>query len=147
MRGSTTLGKEIGLEGKDLQDFLRDQRVAYREEQARKESERQHELTRLEAERLHEIEIRRDEQSRIEAEYQHELELKHAERQHDLHLAKLRVEESLHVSHTAVGTDHRPCVKSVKLPYFDENSDNIDAYLTRFEKYHMVTKNQIGLSI
>ena len=28
----TALGKEIGLEGKDLQDFLHDERAAYREE-------------------------------------------------------------------------------------------------------------------
>ena len=37
------LGKEIGLEGKDLQDFMRDERVAYREKQARDASEREKE--------------------------------------------------------------------------------------------------------
>ena len=38
------LGKEIGLEGKDLQDFMRDERVAYREKQARDASEREKEF-------------------------------------------------------------------------------------------------------
>ena len=31
----TALGKEIGLEGKDLQDFLRDERAAYRKKKKR----------------------------------------------------------------------------------------------------------------
>ena len=31
-------------------------------------------------------------------------------------------------------------MKSVKLPHFDENRDNIDAYLSRFEKYHTVMR-------
>ena len=75
-----TLGKEIGLEGKDLQDFLRDERAAFRErqfeekEQAEKEIERQREEQELIREREE-----RDERDKM--------------CQHELELARLRVEE------------------------------------------------------
>ena len=43
----TILAKEIGLEGKELQDFIRDERMAYREKQQYdRERERERERER-----------------------------------------------------------------------------------------------------
>ena len=43
-----SLAKEIGLEGKDLQDFLRDERATYRERKNEERQERERELERQE---------------------------------------------------------------------------------------------------
>ena len=122
-----TLSKEIGLEGKDLQDFLRDERAAFRErqfqekEQAGKEIERQREEQELIREREE-----RDERDKI--------------RQHELEMARLRVEESKNLSSLNETSSSQVHIKSAKLPPFDDANDSIDAYLTRFEKYHLVVK-------
>ena len=119
-----TLGKEIGLEGKDLQDFLRDERAAFRErqfeekEQAEKEIERQREEQELIRER--------DERDKI--------------RQYELEMARLKVEESKNLSSLNETSANQVHIKSAKLPPFDDANDSIDAYLTRFEKYHQVVK-------
>ena len=113
----TAIGKEIGLEGKDLQDFLRDERAALREKQAR-----EYERERDEREREHE----RDERERI--------------RQYELEMARIKSEESMrNTSHSDSSASHTR-VKAIKLPHFDDFKDSIDAYLTRFEKYQVAMK-------
>ena len=117
------LGKEIGLEGKDLQDFMRDERVAYREKQARDASEREKEF---------EFRQRQLEMDRVERE---------SLRQHELEMAKLKVENGTNnqSDQSSLGK-MQVQFKPAKLPFFDENKDSIDAFLTRFEKYHTVIK-------
>ena len=44
------LGKEIGYEGRDLQDFMRDERAAYREKQKALEMEKESILRQKEKE-------------------------------------------------------------------------------------------------
>ena len=106
------LGRELGYEGKDLQDFLRDERATFREELERKREKEEREKQLAKEESL---------------------------RQFELEMAKLKVEESKNTS-TLSETSffHSAGFKSAKLPHFDDSKDSIDAYLTRFEKYHEV---------
>ena len=124
----TILAKEIGLEGKELQDFIRDERMAYREKQ---QYDREREKEQYDRER---------EKEQYDKEYEMEhLKEKDKIRQHELELAKLRLEESMH-QHSYSEQSSRIKVKAAKLPYFEEKQDNIDSYLTRFEKYHVTMK-------
>ena len=109
----TALGKEIGMEGKDLQDFLRDERAAWRERQATEEREREEERRDREEERRKREIIRR----------------------HEVEMAKIKLEESRNLSVVQESPGHAT-FKTAKLPPFNENKDSIDAYLTRFEKHH-----------
>ena len=72
----TNLGREIGLEGKELQDFLRDQRVSYHEE----------------------LGIKREEEERKEREREHKEKEHDRERKHELEMAHLKLEESKYLS-------------------------------------------------
>ena len=124
----TILAKEIGLEGKELQDFIRDERMAFREKQ---QYDREREKEQYDRER---------EKEQYDKEYEMEhLKEKDKIRQHELELAKLRLEESMH-QHSYSEQSSRIKVKAAKLPYFEEKQDNIDSYLTRFEKYHVTMK-------
>ena len=72
----TNLGREIGLEGKELQDFLRDQRVSYREELA----------------------IKHEEEERKERERERKEKERDREHEHELEMARLKLEESKYLS-------------------------------------------------
>ena len=93
----TAMGKGIGLEGKDLQDFLRDETAALREKQAR-ECERK----RDECEREH------DERERVT--------------QYELEMARIKNEESVrNTSHSDSSAGHTK-VKAIKLPHFEKTT-------------------------
>ena len=106
------VGRELGYEGKDLQDFLRDEHATFREELERK---------------------------REKEEMEKQLAKEESLCQFELEMAKLKVEESKNTS-TLSETSffHSAGLKSAKLPHFDDSKDSIDAYLTRFEKYNEV---------
>ena len=114
----TALGKEIGLEGKDLQDFLREERTAFREELSR-----QRELD----DRNRQLELEEQEEQKRE---------RKVIREHELELARLKVEESRNLSVVHESVPSQATFKTARLPPFDESKDSIDAYLTRFENYH-----------
>ena len=124
------LGKEIGYEGKDLQDFMRDERTAYREKQKALEMEKESILRQKEKEL--DLQQRQQELDQLDREQQ---------RQHELELAKLRLEsESVSVLDHSSSARAPVQFKQAKLPYFDESKDKIDAYLNRFEKYHIALR-------
>ena len=101
------LGKEIGLEGKDLQDFMRDERVAYREKQARDASE---------CEKEFEFCQRQLEMDQVERE---------SLRQHELELAKLKVENgTINQSDQSSLGKMQVQFKPAKLQFFDENKNS-----------------------
>ena len=68
------------------------------------------------------------------------------ERQHELELAKIKAETSFVSQTSTTGITNnqgvQSQVKTAKLPLFDEKVDSIDAYLSRFEKYHEAVKSQ-----
>ena len=151
------LAKEAGLEGTELSNFLRDERTRLRErekeererekeEREREEKEREREREEKERERQREREKeegeRQREREKEEGELRREREKAEAEalqrdadRSHEIELARLRLEDSV-LNHSGQAERNNGSMGSIpKLPSFDEKSDDLDAYLYRFEGY------------
>ena len=113
------LSKEAGLEGTELSNLLRDERTRQRERE-KEERERQREREKEERER---------EKAEADA-FKRE-----ADRRHEIELARLRVEDSV-LNRSGQAERNIGSMGTVpKLPSFDENIDDLDAYLYRFEGY------------
>ncbi len=113
------LAREAGLEGTELSNFLRDERTRQRERE--KEEREREEKEREREEREHEREGKERERE--------------ADRRHEIELARLRVEDSV-LNRSGQAERNIGSMGTVpKLPSFDENIDDLDAYLYRFEGY------------
>lgn len=158
------MGKEFGLEGEKLLEFVRDEeekeekrrlleeerrrereereeekeeRRRMLEENKRKEEEEKEERRRKEDE---ERETRRQERELRKLEMEAELlkqreSIEAAKREHELEIARLAVQNA----------DGRPEVredraKAPKLPSFIDGKDDLDAYLQRFERFAATAK-------
>ncbi len=134
----TTVGKEIGLQGKELLDFIKEERAILQkqraeERQARSE-ERQAKADELQAQadaRAHEKEILHEKHEEKEKQRQFEV-------QQGADRAKFSRESE--DNDEAEPRRGRPATrhsnaKAPKLPAFDETKDNIDVYLIRFERH------------
>ena len=141
-----SLAKEIGLEGRDLQDFLREERATYRERKNEERQGRERELERQEKQREYDRQEREFERREREREIERQEREREKERQHELELAKIKAETSFVSQTNTTGISNnqgvQSQVKTAKLPLFDEKVDSIDAYLSRFEKYHEAVKSQ-----
>ena len=134
------LVEEVGLEGTELSNFLRDERTHQRE---REKDERGREKEVRERER-EERAFEKEGCEREEKEREHHREREKAEadtlqreadRRHEIELARLRVEDSV-LNRSGQAERNIGSMGSVpKLPSFDENIDDLDAYLYRFEGY------------
>ena len=152
------LGKEFGLEGEKLLEFVREQQKLDEErrreddERKRQEEEKQEKFRRLEEEKRREDDEReerrrRDDEEREARRQERELRklemeadiLKQkeaaeaAKREHELELARLG------------NLDDRPRdredrAKAPKLPAFVDGKDDLDAYLQRFERFAETAK-------
>ncbi|XP_022111697.1 uncharacterized protein LOC110990927 [Acanthaster planci] len=106
-----SIGKEMGLGGEGLREFVREEQERMKvERKAKEDAERE--------KRAMDIEIRRQERETVE------LQLK---------IETLKKEES-------ESQEHKPKASSAKtltpkLPSFDDEKDDIDSYLNRFERY------------
>ena len=103
------IGKEIGLTGADLTDFIREREIAARDDRAQS------------------IELRRS-----------ELELRQNEREimeMQLRLQELKRENPEEGDQEEKKGSRVNSAKAPKLPVFDEAKDDLDAYLQRFERY------------
>ena len=103
------LGRELGLTGQDLFNFIkeredaaRDDRSAAREDMAAAREDRQKQLDILDK----------------------QIALENAKKENQGNMSDLPSDESRHSS-----------TKSPKLPHFVDGKDNMDAYLERFERY------------
>ena len=104
------IGKEMGLEGQDLLDFAHD-----REQKEVRKVQISSERDERQKERDHLREMK-------------ELELKLI---HEQKAQELEIESGM-----ANSTMHNgPKAKMPKLPYFNEQKDDMDAYLRRFERF------------
>jgi len=124
-------GEGLGLKGEALWTFIKEQQAEERATRAldREKTEKDNAF-RLEAMKL-------DQQAKLD-------EQKSKERQMEMELQKLRLQKNIEVDDTdeTLGQSQsqpqsytiRPTSKMPKLPYFDENTDCMDAYLNRFEK-------------
>lgn len=138
------LGKDLGLEGKDLLDFLEKKEKEHLEREERKERERQEREDKLERERI-EREERKEKANLERDERAHERECKI--RQQELaNKSKLQLIEKeielekikKHEEKLKADPSIRHNVRVPKLPPFDQETDDMDAYLKRFERMKKV---------
>ena len=121
--------EEIGFEGKDILEYVKEQQKLDREERAvwredRKRADEAKEKKRADEIRFAQIEAAK-EQAKIEAEK--ELALKELE---------LKAQQSQAGASLAATTPPRnKDAKSPKLPSFVDEKDELDSYLLRFERY------------
>lgn len=109
-------GRELGLEGKDLQQFIEEQQIIERDERA---ENRRVELAKLELK----VAIEKEKKETLEQErlkIQAVLELK---------------SEGVDMSMNFQGTEGRQRAKGPKLPAFADGKDDLDSYLKRFERF------------
>ena len=148
-----SLARELGYEGQELRDYLkrqqdleREERLAQREyekekreaeqkdkereqkdkEREQKEKDRELEKLRIEAEKLKIEAAHKDKEMEMEK----EIALKKIEA--EVELKKIEAETT---SHPWGPKEKSSNPRSPKLPYFDEHTDKMDSYLTRFESY------------
>ena len=153
-----SLARELGYEGQELRDYLkrqqdleREERLAQREyekekreaeqkdkereqkdkEREQKEKDRELEKLRIEAVKLKIEAARKDKEMEMEK----EIALKKIEA--EVELKKIEAETT---SHPWGPKEKSSNPRSPKLPYFDEHTDKMDSYLTRFESYALSNK-------
>ena len=159
------MGKELGFEGKALQDFVEAERFAEMELERDK-------LAQQSRDREIEQEYKSAQEARIAAEKGKEIELAKftlQEKETELELAKFAVEETRIVSEKEIElarlrskerqadkdremrialdteleklkSETHAHARNPKLPFFEESKDNMDSYISRFEKYVVVNK-------
>ena len=138
------MGKELGFEGKAFQDFIKAER-----------------FTEMELERDKLVQQSRDRE--IEREYKSVQEARiTAEKEKEIQFAKFAVEEARIVSEKeielarlrskerqadkdremriALEAELEKHARNPKLPFFEESKENMDSYISRFEKYAVVNK-------
>jgi hypothetical protein len=120
MEKLTVLGKELGLTGPDLLNFVK--------EENEKAERREKENREREAQRIEE-EIAREERRAVREMKIKELEHAEKEREYELEMERLK---SMSLTEPVKKKAH---AKMPKLPNFVEGKDSIDAYLKRFERF------------
>lgn len=128
LEGLIKAGRELGFDENELRSFVIEQQAIEREElelvlQERiKQSELQQEQERRE------LELNKTEQE-LEMK-EKDIEEREKERKHELPVIQLRQDLPTGAPHYNFNGVPKP-----KLPKFDENLDDIDAYIERFERY------------
>ena len=137
-----SLAWELGYEGQELRDYLkrqqdleREERLAQREyerekrEVDQKEKDRELEKLRIEVEKM-KIEAARKDKDK-------EMEMEKLKIEVEVELKKIEAETT---SHPWGPKEKSSNPRSPKLPYFDDHTDKMDSYLTRFESYALSNK-------
>ena len=160
-----SLARELGYEGQELRDYLkrqqdleREERLAQREyekekreaeqkdkereekdkEREQKEKDRELEKMKIEAARKDkEVEKLKIEAARKDKEMEMEKEIALKKIEAEVKLKKIEAETT---SHPWGPKEKSSNPRSPKLPYFDEHTDKMDSYLTRFESYALSNK-------
>ena len=130
----TEMGKEIGYKGQELAQFIKDQQA---EERERRRLDRE---TELELKKLEVIKV--EELKKLEAEKaENRMKADEHKNQLDRTLAREKFEYELNLAKNTetkapvAPTESSNKLKGHKLPFFDDDKDNIDSYLLRFERY------------
>ena len=160
-----SLARELGYEGQELRDYLkrqqdleREDRLAQREyekekrEAEQKDKEREQkdkEREQKEKDREQKDKDRELEKLRVEAEKMKiEAARKDKEMEMEKEIALKKIEAEVELKKIEAETTSHPWgpkekssnPRSRKLPYFDEHTDKMDSYLTRFESYALSNK-------
>ena len=146
-----SLARELGYKGQELRDYLkrqqdleREERLAQREyekekrEAEQKDKEReQKDKDREQKEKDRELEKMKMEAARKDKEMEMEKEIALKKIEAEVELKKIEAETT---SHPWGPKEKSSNPRSPKLPYFDEHTDKMDSYLTRFESYALSNK-------
>ena len=165
MDNHISLARELGYEGQELRDYLKRQQDLEREERL---AQREYEREKREAEQKDKEREQKD-KDREQKEKDRELEKmkieaackdkeleklkieaarkdKEMEMEKEVALKKIEVEVELKkieaetTSHPWGPKEKSSNPRSPKLPYFDEHTDKMDSYLTRFESHALSNK-------
>ena len=160
-----SLARELGSEGQELRDYLKrqqdlesEERLAQREYERGKRQADQKDKEREQKEKDREQKNKDQELEKMKIEAackDKELEklkieaaLKDKEMEMEKEVALKKIEAEVELKKIEAETTSHPWgpkekssnPRSPKLPYFDEHTDKIDSYLTRFESYGMSNK-------
>ena len=130
-----TLGKTLGLEGKDLVDFAHNRELKAEKQREKLEIQKREQIQR--EEKLAKEEADRAERAKERA---HAKEMKEFE---------LEFEQQKKGQAEKGQSEQNPRVKKPKLPSFSDGRDDMDAYLRRFERFAATAKwqkNRMGAS-
>ncbi|KAJ8036669.1 Protein NYNRIN [Holothuria leucospilota] len=119
-----SIGEKLGLEKGELRQFVEDERARLK---AERDEERR--LRREEREKKAE-----EEEKRIEG----EKELLQLKQQQEKELIEMKLKLAQVSGTQGADTSHIKKVPTPKLPPFDEEKDDMDAYINRFERYATV---------
>ena len=126
------IGKTLGLEKEDLQTFVKEQMEEWKEQMRLNREERARE--REAAKELAEIEARRvameKEQDRMERALERQFELQ-----------KIEMEKGNQVGEFKPGGDSSVRKLKLKMNVFQDGRDDMDAYLTSFERMSIAQKS------
>ena len=138
-----SLGERMGYSGEDLQKFIqgevireeqkviREEQEAIREEQRSKDREDREERVRKDREDREERVRTREEQRNVEREHERKEEREHVERMKQMELEAQRIQATTR-NPEGGGNGY---AKAPRLPPFKEHTDDLDAYIGRFEQY------------
>ena len=118
------LGEKLGLEGKELREF-----VIEREKVERDERTAQREAQKAEAEALKEAEKEKAEVEKTKLQVQQ----RKNDQEYELQREKLRLEHERETNKTKEA-EATSMAKAPELPVFRDNTDDIETYLERFER-------------
>ena len=151
------IGKDLGLEGDKLLQFAerKEAEAAKKEAEAIEQEERnkERELRKLEIEAENKRLEADKEKQRLEAENKRIEAEKEKQRLEAVEAEKRRIHElemkRLELSVATPGTSQEPrsdqSASAPKLPTFNENTDKMDAYLERFERFAKNNKWQVDV--
>lgn len=156
------LGEKLGLQGIELRRFAEEQRDRYREEKERERQEK--EIERVEKEKEREFQIKLKEMDRERKQIEVEAEIKRKEFEAEIADKEFQIQQTKLLAGAKALSHHSTPKHSIsksssnesdddededlpagatlkyssslpKLPSFEENKDDMDAYLNRFERY------------
>ena len=139
--------EDIGLQGKDIAEYITRQQTLDREERAAwRVAQKFHAEEKKRADEIRMAEIQAEEKKRAD-----ELQAEEKKRADEIRLAQIEIEKELKIkemelqgqqaqaqataSSATTPTPRNKDAKSPKLPSFIDEKDELDSYLLRFERY------------
>ena len=122
-----TIAKEIGLEGKEIQEFIKEQQDRERDEREQRRQEREQEQADKEKayEREQADKEKAYEREQADKEREHVREMERLEKQRSVELAKTTV--------LALAANPAPRPQALTVPKYSENQTDVHRYLDIFE--------------
>ena len=130
--------EDLGFEGKEILDYVKDQQKLDREERAEWRKIQMAELQGEDKKRADEIRIAQIGAEAEEKKRADEIRFAQIEAEKELALKELELKAQQSQAGTSLAATPPPCnkdAKSPRLPSFIDEKDELDSYLLRFERY------------